>query len=421
MPLKTSAKRVFFAALCAIVIALPATALELDENDPIGELVNQGISNNPELKALRQEYEARLAGAKAAGYLDDPVFKIELEDLSRDRPFNISPGNAMLTRYTISQMLPFPGKLSLKERIAFKEALGAQAKLSSRELELAAQIKEACYEYAYLQEAIRVTNEIKELATQMAKTAESRYSTGLAGQQDIIRTQAEATALTKEIIELEAEKEAAEARLKELLNVEQKEAVAMPRSLPKGKASLGIDELTGLALLNPEVRMLEFEKEASGLSTELAKKNYYPDFMVGFAPVQMDGEFESFDLMFQMNIPLWRGKYKNLEKEAVANENSIASRLMSKKNAIKAQVRRMAAMASASEESVTIHSTSLIPQTELSFESALKNYQSGTADYINLLEAERELKSARLSLLKAALEYNKRIAGLEMMTGKDLR
>lgn len=120
---------IFLSALA--LIFSPALSFAGERLD-LGELLAEAMDNNPELKAMRERVNALEARAKAEGALDDPTLKVELEDLSTDRPLNISPDDAMLTRYTFSQMLPFPGKRGLRERIAGKEASAARAELSSR-------------------------------------------------------------------------------------------------------------------------------------------------------------------------------------------------------------------------------------------------------------------------------------------------
>ncbi|MEK7679664.1 MAG: TolC family protein, partial [Deltaproteobacteria bacterium] len=68
-------------------------------------------------------------------------------------------------------------------------------------------------------------------------------------------------------------------------------------------------------------------------------------------------------------------------------------------------------------ETRTLYDTTLVKQASLSFESALKNYQSGKGDLLMLLDAERELKKIRLAALRAAAGYWKKAAALEKAAG----
>lgn len=402
----------------ALSLTAPAGAAETVS---LKELLELARKNNPEIKAYTGRAEAMEARAKAEGYYEDPTFRVEMMDLSKDRPLDITPSNASETKYILNQAIPFPGKLSLKEKIALKEASAVLSELRSRELDVSREVKEAYFDYAYLAESIRLTEEIKGVLSNMALVAGARYSTGLASQQDVIRVNVESTALANEIITLEAEKDVAGARLKSLLNMDQDSALREPGGLTREKVALDTKELVERALrTNPQLRAAELTAEAYEQRTELAKKDYYPDFMVGAGPVERDGRVSSFDVMFQVTIPLWRSKYGSLEREAAANARSVRARLAAEKNAKGFEVKGAALKVDAADRMRALYETSLMPQVEMSFESALRNYGAGKTDFLTLLDAERELKKTRLDYLKIILDYRKTVAALENAVGIDL-
>ncbi|HBG47337.1 MAG TPA: hypothetical protein DDW94_10170 [Deltaproteobacteria bacterium] len=415
-------RTVFSRAALLIALLAPSPWIFAEEPLLLAPLLEEAREKNPELRALRERVESLDARTRAIGRLDDPTLKIELEDLSTDRPLDISPDDAMLTRYTFSQMLPFPGKLRLRERIASKEALSARAELSSRTLDVSQMIKEAFFDYAFLDESVRINMGIKELLLDAAKTAEARYATGQVPQQDVLKLNVERSMVTNEIIALEAEKEVAAARLKSLLDRPQKSELASPGELPKERAAFDTNELIDTAVASsPDVKMAEAAAQAGELGADLAGKNYYPDFMVGIAPIQRDGRFDNYDLMFQMNIPIWRGKYDSQAKEAKAAATSARSRLANEKNRKGFEVKSAAIQVGASDRARELYETTLIPQVELSYESALRNYQAGKIDLITLLDTERELRRTRIEYLRTILGYNKRLAALERAVGADIR
>ncbi|MBI5903292.1 MAG: TolC family protein, partial [Deltaproteobacteria bacterium] len=360
-------------------------------------LLEEARANNPELRVFKERAGAKESRVGVEGALDDPTLKVEMMDLSKSYPLNIAPGNAMLTRYTVSQMFPFPGKLSLKEKIAVKEALSARAELAAKGLEIESSVKEAYFEYAFLVEAVRETEEIKALLINISSIAGVKYSTGQATQQDVLKAQVETTMLTNDIITLDAEKGVAAARLKSLVNMGQDSPLGEPAGLSKARAVFDAAALIDTAIKkNPEIRMAEFDAEANELNVELAKKNYYPDFMVGAAPIQRDGRFDSFDVMFQVNIPIWWGKYDSRTKEASADAQSLKWKALSQKNLKSLEVKGAAVQVEASDRMRSLYETGLLPQVELSFESALKNYGAGKIDFMTLLDAERQLKRTRI-------------------------
>src|SRR3990167_1025240 len=195
---------IYLLCLLLTLYCLLLTVSYAQETVSLSLLIEEARINNPELQALREKVKAREFAAKVEGVLDDPTFKVEIEDIPEDKPFNL--GDAMQTRYTFSQMFPFPGKLSLKQRIALKEALITEAEFKDKELEITAMIKDSYYEYAFINESIKIMQEIKEVLSYMAQIAQARYSTGQVAQQDVLKTQVEETMLTNELIPFEAER-----------------------------------------------------------------------------------------------------------------------------------------------------------------------------------------------------------------------
>jgi outer membrane protein TolC len=170
----------------------------------------------------------------------------------------------------------------------------------------------------------------------------------------------------------------------------QEEALTGQAELPRRRASFDARSLMDAAMASaPGITVLKAESEADELGAELAEKNYYPDFMVGVAPIQRDGRFESYDLMFQVNLPIWRGKYESLSNGAKARARAARSTLEAGRNKKALEVKGAAIEVEAAEKQIELFETSIVPQSELSYESALKNYRSGSVGLIALLDTGR--------------------------------
>jgi len=69
---------------------------------------------------------------------------------------------------------------------------------------------------------------------------------------------------------------------------------------------------------------------------------------------------------------------------------------------------------------VRLLKNSLLPQSELTFQSALSGYQTGKLDFITLLDAQFLVKQTRLELLKALVEQDNRLSEVERLLGEEL-
>ncbi|MEK6791106.1 MAG: TolC family protein [Deltaproteobacteria bacterium] len=381
-------------------------------------LLTEARLNNPELAASSAALKAKQARIRAEARPDDPVLRVEMEEFSSAKPLNIAPGNAMATRYTISQMFPFPGKLALKERMAEKEADMARAALRAKELEIMAMVKEAYFDYAYNGELAALIGQIRGLLENMSSIAQARYSIGQVSLQDVIRINAEQAMLTSELITLEAEKGVTAARLKSFLGRPQEAELGETGPLSRERFAIDYKALTDGALrLNPEIKMREAELERGVLASSLASRNYYPDLMAGAGPVQRDGRVDGFNVMLQINLPIWFDKYGGLSDEAASSAAQARSGLMAAKNIKAYEVKAALVQVEAADKMRALYETSLVPQLEMSYESAVKNYQTGRIDLLGLLDAGRGLKRGRIEALKAMLDYRKRVATLEKIVG----
>ncbi|MDD5434139.1 MAG: TolC family protein, partial [Nitrospira sp.] len=369
---------------CLILIVSPVLPDTASAGDTLSlkSIIEEALHNNQEILALRQNINGKEAMAGAEGILDDPAIKVEMEDLSKDHPLDISPGSAMQTRYTLSQMFPYPGKLSLQKKIAFTEVRMAGTELRAKELEITKMIKESYYDYQMITESINIIEEIKDLLSNMAKIAEIRYGTGEVSQQDVIKAQVEVSMLINETLNMKADRGVAEAEIKALLNRPQDVPLPEPEEISKNMTVINpiikINELTEKAVKNnPSLQLMRYEGEDGDLRIELAKKNYYPDFMLGIAPIQRNGRFDSWDAMFQINIPIWRDKYDYKVSEAISAADVVKSRLRAEENVKASELKAWAIKVETANRIRGLYETTLLPQAKISFDSALKNYQAG--------------------------------------------
>ena len=63
---------------------------------------------------------------------------------------------------------------------------------------------------------------------------------------------------------------------------------------------------------------------------------------------------------------------------------------------------------------------SLLPQSELTYRSALAGYESGKVDFATLLEAQQQIRKAKLNKIKAQADAQMRLAEIEKLLGEDL-
>lgn len=376
--------------------------------------------HNLELGAARHETDAAAARVEPAGALADPSFRVELQGIDRSNP-NLLPNRVGSTKYTLLQPLPFWGKRDLRREVAEAEFSQAKGKTASSVAEVHAQIKTAFAMHYQTLRTIRLSQEIAQLMRDLERVAQTRYTHGLAPQQDVIKAQLEQTALQSELIALEAEQHHALTRLNLALNRAPYAALAEPRELRPLPAVLDAVVLEQrIFAASPLLASQSAQVDAAEKNQQLAEKNRYPDLTLGLSPIQRGNRLDSWDAMFEINIPLQQDSRRAREREAASLLAAAKARQQALANQVQAAFRESLEALGNARKQVHLLRNTLLPQAELALQSALIGYQSGKVDFATLLEAQRQIKKARLDHLQAQVDQELRLTEIERLLGEEL-
>jgi outer membrane protein, heavy metal efflux system len=416
---------------CAVAAALafgsPLTAFSavLVPGNTVESLLEFAQERNPEYASMRHDAEAASERASAAGALPDPKLQVELQDITRMGEQNptLSPSRAGRTRYQIVQELPWFGKRDLQREIATFEADGAKGRARGTWAELSSRLKSGYAQYYYVHQNESLTREILDLMARLEKVTQARYASGLAAQADAIRAQVEQTSLRNELIALENEKRMIQARLNMILARPATAPLAPPQGLRPLPAPVKLD----YAMLedrvrgrNPQLFAEDARIKAAEKTRDLTYRNRYPDFAVGIAPVQYGKSIKEWEVMFEVNIPLQQSSRRAQEREAEAMLSAARSRKDAAANEVLASLAESLSGIDAARRTEAAIATSLLPQAELTYKAALASYENGKVDFATLLDAQRQIRMAKQSRIKAQAEAQARLADIERLLGEEL-
>jgi outer membrane protein TolC len=380
---------------------------------------------NPDLAGMRHESEAAVERVFSAGALPDPKFRTELMDITKMGEQNptLLPANVGSTRYTLMQDIPWFGKRDLKRNIAQLEADGSIAKWLAVGAELTAKVKATQAQRYYLKGNEKLTREILELMARLEKIAQVRYASGLAAQQDVIRAQVEQTSMQHDLVALQSERTQADARMNALLARPALAALAPAeklRALPQPGQLDAVTLEQRVRSRNPQLFTEQARIEATEKNRDLTYKNRYPDFTLSISPTQYQSAIKEWGLMLEVNIPLQQSSRRAQERESEAMLLAAQSRKEALANQLLSDLAENLTAMEAAQHSDMLMTSSLLPQAELTFNSALAGYENGKVDFATLLDAQRQIRLARQTQIKAQLEAQTRFAEIEKLTGEDL-
>jgi len=378
---------------------------------------------NPDLAVMLREADAAAARVAPAGNLPDPMLGIEWRDITRDGEINptLSPSRVGSMKYTIRQMFPWPGKRDLARAAA--EASAEQSTQAARAMwdELAMRIKVAHARRYELAQRREIVGEIDALLAQLESITRVRYAGGLAAQADAVRALSERTMLRGELISLAAQARTVDAQVNALLARAPDAPLAAASRLRSPAEELQFASLANrLRNRNADLAADAARVDGAERSRELAYRNRYPDFSLGISPIQRGNRLADWDVMFEVTIPLQQGTRRAQEQEAEAMVAAAAARREATMQRALGDLGTALAQLAGAREMAQLTESSLLPQARVNLQASLAAYESGKVDFAALLEAERQVRRARLNLLAAEVEGQMRLAEIERLIGEDL-
>lgn len=409
--------------LCALWLS-PASA-----EDPLGSnlsgLLDYAREHNPELAATRYEAVAAQERAEPAGALPDPVLRTELMDITNQGATGarLLPSQVGGTKYTLMQSVPWYGKRDLQREVAAAGVAQADGQVAASWTELANRIKTAYAMHYFATASERLVQQSLDLLDNLEQTVQTRYANGLGSQQDAIRVQLEKTVMRGELIALQNEHHHTFAKLNTLLSRPASAPLAEPLQSRQLPSAAQLDEqalLERLQARNPQLQIAEAGITSAQKSRELAYANRYPDLTVGVAPTQSGNAVKTWDLMFEINIPLQQSSRRSQEREAEAMLSASSARKTALLNQTRSDLSENLAALEAARQTESLIATRLLPQAELTYRSALAGYETGKLDFAMLIEAQRQILKARQQQLQVQMDMQLRLADIERLLGEEL-
>lgn len=409
--------------LCALWLT-PAGAEELLGSNLTG-LLDYAREHNPELAATRYEAEAALQRTESVGALPDPVLRTELMDITNQGTTGprVLPSQTGATRYLLMQSFPWYGKRDLQREVADAQAAQANGQVAASWTDLATRIKQTYAMQYFASNSEQLALQTLALLDNLEQIAQTRYANGLGQQQDVIRVQVEKTMLRSELLSIQNDAHHSHARLNTLLSRPVNAPLAEPAQLRAMPSAARLDEavlLERLLAQNPQLRIAEANIQSSEKSRDLARNNRYPGFTLGVAPTQSGSAVKSWDLMIELNIPLQQSSRRSQERESEALLSASTARKQAVLNQMQSELSENLSALESSRRTESLITTRLLPQADLTYQSALAGYETGKVDFAMLLEAQKQILKARQQQLQIQTDMQLRLADIEKLLGEEL-
>lgn len=373
-----------------------------------------------ELLAFSDRHSPRLAGAAAettaaearigsAGALDDPMLRIEPEDILYDG-LELSPAQVGRTRYQLMQDLPWSGKRTLRRDIATAEADQSAAAFRRERSGVRREIRMAYAEWREAEGRLRVLDEVEAILADAEAVARTRYTAGLAPQGDVLRAQLELGNIESERLGLIAGAQAAKAQLNGLIG-RRSDANLLP---PTDDVVEGLPALRPaehrLVAGAPEIEAASALERAADTRNALTLRERWPDLRVGVSAMQRGSEIDEWGLMLELNLPLQQSRRRADEAASAAMREAAWSLREEAVVRALAGLRQAHAQASGALAQRDLIEHTLEVQAQLTLTAALAAYHTGAADFLGVIDATLQIMQIRIAAIAVTADYDRWLA-----------
>jgi len=375
-------------------------------------------ARNPTLVAARASWQAAVERYPQVTALTDPTFGYALAPGTID-----SDQSVYGQKIELAQRFPWPGKLALRGEAALGDAHAAGDEFESARQHLRHAVTEAFYSFWAVHRAIEINQTNQNLLAEFQRIAESRYSAGLASKSDALQAEVEHQHLVHRGIALERDRKVAQARLNTLLNLPPSLPLPLPpRSVERPKKLAALSRLEAVAIeTRPELQSLAHTVAAREADVDFAHREYLPDFAINAG---YNSLWEVVDkrtvIGLAIDVPLQLGRREAAVSEAQAAERRARAKLEEARAATLLEVSEAYDQLVETEHVVHLYATSILPVARENLATARVGYESGSNDFLTLIESEKSLYVSELTYEEALAAYHQGRARLEFAVGRRL-
>ena len=427
-------------ALFVAGVALAACFVAADTDEPAGAtgaaeiitsvadvklrlLLEEVLDRNPRLARMEAEAAAAEQRAPQVKALPDPTATLTWFVMSPET--RVGPQRAAVN---LTQRFPWFGTLKSDEQAALWDAVAIRAKLEASRVKVITNARIDYHELQFLEMESRVVGEDRATLEHYAELALARYASGVGLDQAVIKIQAEITRTETRLLNLAARRATVVARLNALRDLPQATPVVVAAPTIGRRPGLDFGDLRIRALESrPEIAMADAMVEAAASRVERSKKAYSPIVVVGLNygfvsrrndqagnlnPPEDNGQ-DILGLTGGISVPLWRSSLEAGVEEGVQNRLAAEEGRREVTAVIDGEIGDLVHRIPLLEEQLSLYDGVLIVQAGQSLRSAESAYAAGTANALDLLDAERVLLQVRIAAERVRSDLDVAYARLE--------
>ena len=400
---------------------------DLEHNLSLDIVERYATEHNPSIRAAFYAWQAALQRITQQRSYENPTVTY-MPDTGNMAETRAGP---QTNGFGISQAIPFPGKLTLSGKVAEEQAKAAQESFSVVSQETFRRLWVAYAQFYFAERALEVNAESTVLARQFAAIAAAKYKVAKVPEEDVIQAQEEISRLATQRIEFDRQRNTAVGALNTLLDRTPRAPLGRPMEMATAELKVSLDTLVQEArAARPEIRAESHLVEAREHSVALAKMGYLPDFSVGGQYIGIDGHMgvphfnrdghDVWAASLEISVPIWVDRVKARLDETSAELQQEKFMRRDVEDTVNDQIQDAYERLTAAARNETIYRTTLLPQTAERIRAGQAGYQTGTVDFLTLIDSLKSYEDVRLLDYESVRTYQTAGADLTRAIGKPI-
>lgn len=391
----------------------------LDTAD-VNWFISQAVTGNAELRAARQRVERLRERIPQARSLPDPTATLTFGELAQTAAGQVD------YIVGVQQSLPFPGTLDAREKVARQQVDEALGELEVTLHQVRGDVQRAFWSYYAATRDVEVLDQNRQLLKQIEASVNSRVKVAVAGQDDQLRVSRRLAAIENRISKAKQRQRSAMAMLAQSLGKGRGVSLPTPQVAEDMIGPIDRDRIVARAMqTNPAVRVAQARAATYRARLELARKDRLPDFVLGvnYGAVRASGLSpvangdDQFSGTIGVSIPIWSQKYNAAEREALRGIGESFASIRAAQDRSTFEIDDALARLEANQEVLGRLRERMMPDARQTITVAMKSYQTGKLDLLQLLDDWDALLDDQLDEARAIANIQRAAADIEQTVG----
>jgi len=412
------------APIVAVLVASGSLAVQAAFAGPLtlDDAQRLAVERDAGREALANEADALRHMAVASGQLPDPEARFGAVNLPTDS-FALDEEPMTMLEVGVMQRFPAGDSRVLSRSLLEQRAAATDADTADRTRAARLAVARLWFELDYQQTVLELVERERQWVDTLLAGVGAQYAAGEGDQVGLLDARLAALELEERRIEIEREREAAEAELSRWIG-----PAVFGERVPAGGIAPGLPPLPALMERldqHPRLSALERERETAETEVALAGERYKPafglDLSYGFRQGRSadgSGRPDMLTAMITFDVPLFTRDRQDREASAArARARAADSRRTDALRAMQAQLQAVHARATRLRALIDLYEQRIGGLAAVSVESALSGYRESDGPLADVVAAERRVIDVRERLARLRRDHAQSLAEIAYLTG----